>query len=128
MVGIWLLVPEYLRLGAWQLLQSWSATPDEQIETRLALQLVNESALCVNGIRMKRTLSQKGFELANGLPFIATDPAIHHLLDSHCVAEAQRLQIALGKLRQTFGHFSGQIIALDPHRIEIFQQKTDAST
>jgi hypothetical protein len=118
MVGIWLLVPEYLRLGAWQLLQSWSATPDEQVKTRLALQLVNESALCVNGIRMKRTLSQKGFELANGLPFVATDPAIHHLLDSHCVADAQRLQVALGKLRQTFGHFSGKIIALDPHRIK----------
>ena len=118
MVGIWLLVPEYLRLGAWQLLQSWSATADEQVEARLALQLVNESALCVNGIRMKRTLSQKGFELANGLPFVATDPAIHHLLDSHCVADAQRLQVALGKLRQTFGHFSGKIIALDPHRIK----------
>ncbi len=118
MVGIWLLVPEYLRLGAWQLLQSWSATADEQVKTRLALQLVNESALCVNGIRMKRSLSQKGFELANGLPFVATDPAIHHLLDSHCVADAQRLQVALGKLRQTFGHFSGKIIALDPHRIK----------
>jgi hypothetical protein len=118
MAGIWLLVPEYLRLGAWQLLQSWSGTPDEQVETRLALQLVNESALCVNGIRMKRTLSQKGFELANGLPFVATDPAIHHLLDSHWVTDAQRLQIALGKLRQTFGHFSGKIIALDPHRIK----------
>jgi hypothetical protein len=51
-----------------------------------------------NGIRMKRSLSQKGFELASGLPFIATDPAIHHLLDSHCVAEAERLQIALSKL------------------------------
>jgi len=118
MVGIWLLIPEYLRLGVWDLLKSWSTMPDEPVETRLALQLVNESALCVNGIRMKRTLSQKGFELANGLPFIATDPAIHNLLDSHSVADAQRLQIALGKVRQTFGHFIGKIIAIDPHRIK----------
>jgi hypothetical protein len=117
MVGIWLLIPEYLRLGAWDLLKSWSDGSDEQIEPRLALQLVNESALCVNGIRMKRTLSQKGFELANGLPFVATDPAIHHLLSSHSMVDAQRLQIALGKVRQTFGHFDGTIIALDPHRI-----------
>lgn len=117
MVGIWLLIPEYLRLGTWDLLKSWSGIPDEQVEPRLALQLVNESALCVNGIRMKRTLSQKGFELGNGLPFIATDPAIHNLLDSHSVADAQRLQIALGKVRQTFGHFNEKIIAIDPHRI-----------
>jgi len=117
MVGLWLLLPEYLRLGAWDLLKSWSRKSDEQIEPRLALQLVNESVLCVNGIRMKRTLSQKGFELANGLPFVATDAAIHHLLDSNSVADAQRLQIALGKVRQTFGHFSGKIIAIDPHRI-----------
>jgi hypothetical protein len=58
MVGIWLLIPEYLRLGAWDLLKSWSGIPDEQVEPRLALQLVNESALCVMGIRMKRSLSQ----------------------------------------------------------------------
>lgn len=118
MVGIWLLIPEYLRLGTWDLLKSWSGMPDERIEPRLALQLVNESALCVNGIRMKRTLSQKGFELAHGLPFVATDPAIHTLLESHCVAEAQQLQIALGKIRQTFGHFRGKIIVIDPHRMK----------
>ena len=68
MVGIWLLIPEYLRLGAWDLLKSWSGMPDNQVETRLAMQLVNERALCVTGIREKRTVSQKGFELANGLP------------------------------------------------------------
>ena len=118
LVGIWLLVPEHLRLGTWDLLQSWSGMPDERVEPRLALQLINESALCVNGIRMKRSLSQRGFELANGLPFIATDPAIHHLLDSHSVAEAERLQMALGKVRQTFGHFKGKTIILDPHRMK----------
>ena len=118
MVGIWLLIPEYLRLGVWDLLKSWSGTPDEKVEPRLALQLVNESALCVNGIRMKRTLSQKGLELCNGLPFIATDPAIHNLLDTHTMVDAQRLQIALGKVRQTFGHFNGKMIAIDPHRIK----------
>ena len=118
MVGTWLLIPEYLRLGAWDLLKSWSRASDEEVDTRLALQLVNESALCVNGIRMKSTLSQKGFELSNGLPFVATDPAIHNLLDTHSVADAQRLQVALGKVRQTFGHFNGKIIAIDPHRIK----------
>jgi hypothetical protein len=118
MVGIWLLIPEYLRLGAWDLLKSWNQTSDERVEPRLALQLINESALCVNGIRMKRTLSQKGFELANGLPFIATDGAIHHLLDSHSVAQAHLLQLALGTVRQTFGHFRGKVLVIDPHRIE----------
>jgi hypothetical protein len=124
MVGIWLLIPEYLRLGTWDLLKAWSGlSSDERVQPRLALQLVNESALCVNGIRMKRSLSQKGFELANGLPFIATDPAIHHLLESHGVAQTQELQIALGKIRQTFGHFKGAILAIDPHRIESFSKR-----
>jgi len=117
LVGIWLLIPEYLRLGTWDLLKSWTEMSDERVEPRLALQLVNESALCVNGIRMKRSLSQRGFELAHGLPFVATDPAIHELLDGHDVAQAQRLQIALGKVRQTFGHFKGKIIVIDPHRL-----------
>jgi hypothetical protein len=111
MVGIWLLICEHLRLGTWDLLKAWSGAADEQVQTRLAMQLVNERALCVKGIRQKRTLSQKGFELANGLPFIATDSAIHHLFDEHTVADAQHLQIALGKIRQTFGHFDGRILA-----------------
>jgi len=122
-VGIWLLVPEHLRLGTWDLLKAWSGMPDERVEPRLAMQLINESALCVNGIRMKRSLSQRGFELANGLPFIATDPAIHELLDSHGVAEAERLQIALGKVRQTFGHFKGKTIILDPHRMKSYSKR-----
>ena len=123
MVGIWLLIPEYLRLGAWDLLKSWSGKHDEQVDTRLAMQLVNERALCVTGIREKRTVSQKGFELVNGLPFIATDPAIHNLLDSHSVADAQRLQIALGKIRQTFGHFNGKVLAIDPHRLKSYSKR-----
>ena len=123
LVGIWLLIPEYLRLGLWDLLKSWSGRPTEQVETRLAMQLVNERALCVSGIRHKRTISQKGFELANGLPFIAADPGIHYLLNDRSVVDAQRLQIALGKIRQTFGHFNGRIIAVDPHRIKSYSKR-----
>lgn len=123
MVGAWLLVPEYLRLGAWDLLRSWSGAADDQIETRLAMQLINESALCLKGVRHKRTVSQKGFELANGLPFIATDASIHNLLDSHSVSEAQRLQVGLGKIRWTFGHFDGSLIAIDPHRIKSYSKR-----
>jgi len=111
-------VRQLFRLGVWDLLRSWSGMPDERIETRLALQLINETALCLRGVRQRRTMSQKGFELANGLPFIATDASMHHLLDSHCVADAQRLQVALGKIRQTFGHFKGCLVAIDPHRIK----------
>lgn len=117
LVGLWLLLPEYLRLGTWDLLKSWTTRSEERVEPRLALQLVNESALCVNGIRMKRSLSQRGFELANGLPFVATDATIHDLLDDHDVAQAQRVQIGLGKVRQTFGHFKGNLLVIDPHRL-----------
>lgn len=117
MMGIWLLVPEHLRLGTWDLLQGWSGLPGQRVEARLALQLVHEAALCVSGVRDGRTLSQKGFELANGLPFVASDQAIHQLLDAHTVDQAQALQVALGQLRQVSGHYAGRLLAIDPHHM-----------
>ena len=116
-VGIWLLLPEHLRLGTWDLLRAWSGQPSERVEPRLALHLVNEAAMCLCSYRQGRTLSQKGFELANGLPFVPTDQAIHDLLDAHTVQEAQHVQIGLGKLRRAGGHFAGTLLALDPHRM-----------
>lgn len=123
MVGIWLLMPEHLRIGTWDLLCGWTRKPTSQVEPRLALQLVHEAALCVTGVRQARSLSQKGFELANGLPFVATDKAIHELLDAHTVAEAQALQIALGKIRRASGHYHAQILAIDPHRIPSYSKR-----
>jgi hypothetical protein len=43
-VGIWLLLPEHLRLGTWDLVCSWAGRPAERVEPRLALHLVNEAA------------------------------------------------------------------------------------
>ena len=65
LVGLWLLIPEHLRLGTWDLLCGWSGQPGERAEPRLALQLVHEAALCsTGGLRHHRVLSQRGFELA----------------------------------------------------------------
>jgi len=115
-VGLWLLVPEHLRLGTWDLLCAWTQQPAVRIEPRLALQLVHEAALCLKGIRARRSMAQRGFEVLNGLPFLATDTAVHHLLDSHSVAEAQQLQVALGKIRRASGDFVGKLLLIDPHR------------
>jgi hypothetical protein len=132
MFGLWLLIPEHIRLGTWDLLNTWSngnGEKEEQIKqvtgmnSRLAMQLINEASLCVPGVREKRTLSQKGFELANGLPFVASDEAIHHMLSSHTILESQRLQIALGKIRLTFGHFKGKLLAIDPHRVRTYSKR-----
>jgi len=59
MLGLWLLVPEHLRLGSWDVLSRWAQQPTERVEPRLALQLVHEAALCVTGIRHSRHLSQE---------------------------------------------------------------------
>lgn len=123
MVGLWLLVPEHLRLGTWDLLAGWSGQPTPRLEPRLALQLVHEAALCVTGVRQSRCLSQKGFELLNGLPFVATDQAIHNLLDAHSVAQAEALQKNLGWLRRARGHFQGQLLAIDPHRTRSYSKR-----
>ncbi len=116
-IGLWLLAPELLRLGTWDLLRGWTNQPAEDVAPRLALQLVHEAALCVTGVRGGRCLNQRGFELANGLPFLATDMAVHELLAAHTIAESQRLQVALGKIRRASGHYRARVLALDPHRM-----------
>ncbi len=123
MMGIWLLVPEHLRLGTWDLLQGWSAMNGAEVAPRLALQLVHEAALCSSGVRRGRSLSQKGFELANGLPFVASDQAIHQLLEAHTVEEAQALQLALGHLRRASGHYAGNLLAIDPHHMRSYSKR-----
>jgi hypothetical protein len=122
-VGLWFSLPEPLRLGAWDLLCGRSGQPADTVEPRLALQLVHEAALCVPGVRKGRTLGQTGFELAHGLPFIASDLAIHELLDAHTVQQAQELQIALGLIRRARGHFTGKLLAIDPHRLKSYSQR-----
>ena len=122
-VGLWLLAPELLRLGAWDLLCGWTKQPAERVQPRLALQLVHEAALCVTGVRAGRSLNQRGFELANGLPFLATDIAVHDLLGAHTVAESQFLQVALGKIRLASGHYRARVLALDPHRMLSYSKR-----
>ena len=101
----------------------WAQQPTEGVEPRLAFQLVHEAALCVTGIRRVRHLSQRGFELLNGLPFVASDLAIHNLLEAHTVADAEALQVHLGLLRRARGHFCGKTLAIDPHRMRSYSKR-----
>ena len=123
LVGLWLLVPELLRLGVWDLVCGWTAKQPERVEPRLALQLIHEAALCRTGLRHRRALNQRIFELVNGLPFLATDSAVHDLLGARTVADSLRLQVALGKVRRASGHFRGQVLAVDPHRVRSFSKR-----
>jgi hypothetical protein len=117
-VGLWLLVAEHMRLGTWQLLKAWcGATDDSAVSPRLAMQMVHESALCLSGLRAQRSLRHKGFEALNGLPFVASDQAIHALLQEHTVKEAQMLQSSLALLRSAIGHYRHELVLVDPHRI-----------
>jgi hypothetical protein len=116
-MGLWLLVPEYLRLGAWDLLQGcFSKTTNDNLDARIALQLVNEAALCVNRLRERDSLCNQGFCLVNGLSFLAADETVHQLLDMHPMQSYEQLQVTLMQLRRLEGHYSQQkILALDPH-------------
>jgi Transposase DDE domain len=117
LAGVWLLAPELLRLGAWDLVCDWTGQSPKHVGPRLALQLIHEAALCRTGLRQGRTLNQRVFELANGLPFLASDMAVHDLLGARSIAESLRLQVALGKIRRASGHFKGRLLAIDPHRV-----------
>ena len=117
LAGIWLLVPELLRLGAWDLVCGWTGQSPDRVGPRLALQLIHEPALCRTGLRHRRTLNQRICELANGLPFLASDMAGHELLAARTVADSLYFQVALGKIRRASGHFRGRLLAIDPHRV-----------
>jgi hypothetical protein len=117
LVGLWLLAPEHLRLGTWDLLTRWARASPSDLSSRMAMQLVHEAALGVVHIRTARTLSQKGFELLNGLPFVVSDQSMHDLLFAHTFQQAEELQLALGCLRRARGHFQGRLLAIDPHRL-----------
>ena len=123
LVGVWLLIPEHLRLGTWDLLLRWTNKSSGRVEPRLALQLVHEAALCTTGKRKKRTLSQQGFEVANGLPFVGSDNSIHELLNAHTVCDAHVVQMMLGKFRKALGHYPGTVLAMDPHRIQSYSKR-----
>lgn len=123
LTGLWLLIPEHLRLGTWDLLRGWSASSSNPFEPHLALQVLHEAALCSTGIRRRCRLAHRGFEIANGLPAVASDLAIHNMLNTHTVEEARTLQRALGKIRRASGHFRGQLLAIDPHRLISYSQR-----
>ena len=114
LVGLWRLIPEHLRLGTWDLLCGWSGQSGGRVEPRLALQLIHEAALCSTGLRHQRVLSQRGFELANGLPFVAGDVAVHDLpaiythLDAD-LAKAGYQRLLDGPLAKVVEAFAGRL-------------------
>lgn len=122
--GIWLLAPELLRLGAWDILRGWTGKGDNDLEPRIALQVVNEAALCLNRVRKKNSLGHQGFELANGMGRLVTDEQVHLLLQGHTMEQAGEMLLNLGIQRQLSGHYPGDIIAVDPHRIISSSKRT----
>lgn len=115
--GSWLLVPELQTLGVWDLLKGWTGGGDRDLDPRIALQLVNESALCNTRIRRKNSLGHQGFQLVNGMSRLVTDQQVHKLLDQHTMEQGQELLIQLGHQRRLCGHYHSDTIAIDPHRI-----------
>jgi hypothetical protein len=116
-MGAWLLAPELLRLGAWELLTGWTGQGDRDVEPRIALQLIHETALCAGRIRCKNSLAHQGLAAAGGMGRLVSDEQVHHLLDGHSLEQAEELLIQLGHQRRLCGHYRGQIVAVDPHRI-----------
>ena len=117
LVGLWLLAPEHLRIGTWDILKRWAGPSPSDLSSRMAMQMVHEAMLGVLHLRTNRCLTQKGFEVLNGLPFVASDQSIHDLLSAHTVQQSEELQLALGCLRRARGHFQGRLLAIDPHRL-----------
>lgn len=123
-MGVWLLVPEYLRMGTWDMLKGCFSNNSVNLNAQIGMQLVNESALCVERLRKRDSLCNQGFSLVNGLSFLATDETVHGLLDMNSVHQYEQLQITLMQLRGLQGHYKKEsVIALDPHRIKSVTQR-----
>jgi len=99
------------------LIKGYTKCTDADIEPRIAMQIANEAALCKNRVRRKNYITHQGFELLNGLGFLATDEQVHGFLNKRTVFQAQSLQETLSLIRLNNGHYKGGIIAIDPHRI-----------
>jgi len=106
-----------MRLGSWDLIKGYTGGNNKDFDPRIAMQLVNEAALCRNRIRQRNQITNQGFELLNGMRVLVTDEQVHHLLNSHTVAQAKDFQENLAKIRMQNGHYKGDVIAIDPHRI-----------
>jgi len=117
LIGLWFLVAEHLRLGSWDLIKGYTKCIDTDIDPRFAMQIVNEAAICKNRVRKGNYIAHQGFELLNGLGFLITDEQVHEFLNKHTVSEAQSLQENLSLIRLNNGHYNGDVIAIDPHRI-----------
>jgi hypothetical protein len=73
LLGLWLLVPEPMRLDTWDWLRTWSGeSSDDALDACLALHLVHEAALGRPTLRHAHSLRHTGFELANGLAWLPT--------------------------------------------------------
>ena len=125
-MGIWLLIPEYLRLGAWDLLKGvFSSQNNNDLNARIAMQMVNESALCVNRIREKGSLCNQGFSIANGLSFLTSDETVHEILNAQSIGTFEQMQVTLMQLRRLNNHYDSQnVFAIDPHRIGSTTKRT----
>ena len=106
-----------MRLGSWDLIKGFTGCIDTDINPRIAMQIVNEASLCRNRVRKQNYITHQGFELINGLGFLATDEQVHYFLDQHTISQAQSLQETLALIRLNNRHYNGDIIAIDPHRI-----------
>ena len=64
------------------------AVCDQREAAKDTVFMVHEAALCTTGVRERRALSQKGFALLNGLPWLASDTTIHYLLNDQTIQQA----------------------------------------
>lgn len=99
------------------MIKEYTGGDDASLAPRIAMQMVSESSLCKQRVRRKNYITHQGFELLNGLGFLVTDEHVHELLSKHTVKQAQSLQEALMLNRLNSGHYLGNTIAIDPHRI-----------
>ena len=85
-MGLWLVVPEHLQLGTWDLIKGFTGNEDRDIDSRLAMQLVNEATLCKNRVRKENYITHQGFEISSGFSFLPSDAEIRKFLARYSIS------------------------------------------
>ena len=125
LVGLWLLVPEHLRLGTWDLLCGWTGRPGVCVEPRLALQLVHEAALCLTGIRTTDAVcgnAASSWPMDSPFsppmsPSICSSTAIRSLTPLSCKSPSASF------CSRASNHFQRRVLVIDPHRLRSYSKR-----
>ena len=122
-LGLWLLIPEHLRLGTWDLLRGWTRQPPNASSHAWLF------SWCMNPLSASPAFQHNVRCLRRDLPWPAACRSLPPTPPcTTCWRPApspirRTCKVALGQLRRASGHYEGHILVIDPHRLRSYSKR-----